>query len=62
MPTVLRIGPYRFFFYAGDRQSHLIFMSNVLKLANSGSIPSDYSAVGVQENEINPPYKAHRGA
>jgi hypothetical protein len=20
MPTVLRIGPYRFFFYAGDRQ------------------------------------------
>ena len=55
MPTVLRIGPYRFFFYAGDRdepphihverdRSIAKFWLDPVRLQNSG---------GFSRNEIN---------
>lgn len=55
MPTVLRIGPYRFFFYAGDRDepphihierddNQAKFWLDPVRLQNSG---------GFNRNEIN---------
>ena len=46
MPTVLRSGPYRFFFYAGDREEHVEREDKVVKfwlvpvrLQESGGFP-----------------------
>jgi len=37
MPTILRAGPYRFFFYAGDAESLLTYTSSAMtRLLNSG--------------------------
>ena len=45
MPTVLRVGPYRFYFYAGDRYEPPLFMLSVrTKLQNSGLIRRGYKA------------------
>jgi hypothetical protein len=35
MPTVLRAGPYRFFFYAGDGVSRPISMSSTMAVKRS---------------------------
>ncbi len=45
MPTVLSVGPYRLFFYAGIVMNLSIFMLNMMtKLLNSGLIQSGYKA------------------
>ena len=53
MPTILRVGPYRFFFYAGDRDEpehiHVERDDNVTK--NFGSFPSDCKAVEALQEE-----------
>ena len=46
MPTVLRVGSYRFFFYAGERTNLSISMLSVMtKLPNSGLTLSGCKAV-----------------
>ncbi|MGB0911926.1 MAG: DUF4160 domain-containing protein [Nitrospirales bacterium] len=44
MPTVLRVGPYRFFFFAGDRNepSH-VHIERDEKIAKFGSNRSGYN-------------------
>jgi hypothetical protein len=45
MPTILRIGPYRFFFYAGDRnEPQHIHVEETTMWQNFGSFPSDCKA------------------
>ena len=42
MPTVLRVGPYRFFFYASDRAEPMhVHIEGVIGAPSSGSRPSD---------------------
>ena len=46
MPTVMRIGPYRFFFYSGDGESRRISISSVMtRSQNSGLIRSAWLRV-----------------
>ncbi len=48
MPTVLRIGPYRFFFFAGDRNEPLhIHIEREDKVRNSGLIRLGYKVAVV---------------
>jgi hypothetical protein len=46
MPTALRIGPYRFFFYAGDRDElpH-VHVERIIKWQSSGFSRSDCKAI-----------------
>ena len=54
MPTALKIGPYRLFFYAGDREEppH-VHVEGRTRLRSSGSIPFDCkAAAGVPEGRL----------
>ena len=57
MPTVLRIGPYRFFFYAGDRDEpqhiHVERDSNLAKFwLNPVSVQTNSGFSGTEINRI----------
>jgi len=52
MPTILRIGPYRFFFYAGDRDEPLhIHVERDDNVQNFGSLPSDCKTAADSQEE-----------
>ena len=55
MPTILRIGPYRFFFYAGDRDEPLhVHVERDEKVAKFWLIPIRLqSSGGFTRREIN---------
>lgn len=53
MPTVLRIGPYRFFFFAGDRDEPAhIHIEREDKVANFWLDPVRLQSSGFSRNEI----------
>jgi hypothetical protein len=53
MPTILELGPYRFFFYANDINEPATFMFSGIDIEpNSGQNRSDYNRVAVLVEKI----------
>ena len=62
MPTVLRIGPYRFFFYAGDRDEppHM-HVERDEQIAKFWLVPMRVQYTWLQPTETQPDPTARRG-